>query len=536
MSEQKICKQCNEQFTVEDEDLEFYKKISPTFDGKVFEIPAPQTCPSCRMRDKLAFRNENKFYKIKSALSGKEMISPYSPDCKYKIVTQSEWYLDNWNPLEYGKDFDPSRTFFDQLMELAHRVPIPHAALSNNENSEYISNASNNKDCYLISNSGSNENCMYGVSIWDSRDCVDCYRIFNCENCFEVLNGYNSTNCYWSKDIDNCFGGYFLRDCVGCKDCFACANLNNKQYWAFNKQSSKEEIEKMIKDFNNLEASERQSKEKEINDFLASQSIKNKHIESSENATGDYINNSKNIKNSYFVDDSENANNCSNLNKGRDVFDTSFNGPGIEKSYQTVTCGLNSFGLVSCYMVYNNASNIFYSISCLDGCKDCFGCVGLRQKQYCILNKQYDKAEYERKVGEIIEKMKADGEWGKFFPLSFSPFGYNDTLAGVFFPIDETEAKTIGANWQEKRYDLDYQGEFYHPKNIASYDPKRNENAEAEIERLTKGVLQCEVTNRPFRILSRELSFYIKNNISIPTKHPEQRQKERFEKFNLYNY
>ncbi len=37
MSEQKTCKQCQKEFEVSDEDLEFYKKISPTFDGKLFE-------------------------------------------------------------------------------------------------------------------------------------------------------------------------------------------------------------------------------------------------------------------------------------------------------------------------------------------------------------------------------------------------------------------------------------------------------------------------------------------------------------------
>ena len=34
-----------------------------------------------------------------------------------------------------------------------------------------------------------------------------------------------------------------------------------------------------------------------------------------------------------------------------------------------------------------------------------FGCVGLRNKQYCILNKQYTKEEYEKLVPKIIEHM-----------------------------------------------------------------------------------------------------------------------------------
>ena len=34
-----------------------------------------------------------------------------------------------------------------------------------------------------------------------------------------------------------------------------------------------------------------------------------------------------------------------------------------------------------------------------------FGCVGVQNKQYCILNKQYTKEEYEALVPKIIEHM-----------------------------------------------------------------------------------------------------------------------------------
>src|SRR3989339_2196122 len=115
---EKTCRQCNSEFTVEDDDLAFYKKISPTFDGKTFEIPAPTMCPQCRTRLKLSFRNESKFFKIKSILSGKELISQCSPETKFKIYEQAEWASDKWDPMDYGRDFDPSRPFFEQFYEL----------------------------------------------------------------------------------------------------------------------------------------------------------------------------------------------------------------------------------------------------------------------------------------------------------------------------------------------------------------------------------------------------------------------------------
>jgi hypothetical protein len=66
--------------------------------------------------------------------------------------------------------------------------------------------------------------------------------------------------------------------------------------------------------------------------------------------------------------------------------------------------------------------------------------VGLRDKKYCILNKQYTKEEYEILVPIIIKKMKADGERGEFFPSSLSPFGYNETQAQEYFPLTKDEA------------------------------------------------------------------------------------------------
>jgi hypothetical protein len=66
----------------------------------------------------------------------------------------------------------------------------------------------------------------------------------------------------------------------------------------------------------------------------------------------------------------------------------------------------------------------------------CFGCIGLHNnEQYCILNRQYTKEEYETLVPQIIEHMIQTGEWGEFFPASLSPFGYNETVAQEYFPL-----------------------------------------------------------------------------------------------------
>lgn len=68
-----------------------------------------------------------------------------------------------------------------------------------------------------------------------------------------------------------------------------------------------------------------------------------------------------------------------------------------------------------------NTKFVYYSKECLDsaflfnciGCSDCFGCINLRNKKYCILNKQYTRDEYKEEIKKwdlgsysILEKAK----------------------------------------------------------------------------------------------------------------------------------
>jgi hypothetical protein len=39
--------------------------------------------------------------------------------------------------------------------------------------------------------------------------------------------------------------------------------------------------------------------------------------------------------------------------------------------------------------------------------------------------------------------------------------------------------------------------------------------------------IKCEVSEKPFRIISQELEFYRKHNLPIPKKHPDVRHSER---------
>ena len=83
----------------------------------------------------------------------------------------------------------------------------------------------------------------------------------------------------------------------------------------------------------------------------------------------------------------------------------------------------------------------FYSYF-LNDCSFCFGCIGLKNKSYCILNKQYTKEERYEKVDEIFSQMDADGTLGEFFPATMNPFYFNDTAAYLIDPTFTKEEVT----------------------------------------------------------------------------------------------
>ncbi len=108
------CKNCKKEFTVEPDDFSFYEKIG---------VPPPTLCPDCRFARRLVFRNERTYYRRKCDLCGRDMISVYASGVKFPVYCQKCWWSDAWDPLQYGRDFDFSRPFFEQYKEFTDIVP-----------------------------------------------------------------------------------------------------------------------------------------------------------------------------------------------------------------------------------------------------------------------------------------------------------------------------------------------------------------------------------------------------------------------------
>lgn len=110
-----------------------------------------------------------------------------------------------------------------------------------------------------------------------------------------------------------------------------------------------------------------------------------------------------------------------------------------------------------------------------------------------------------------------------------SPFGYNETVAQEYYPLDQKESENLHLKWKENDETSSYHGIYYKTLPIQEYNEKivGYEVAQKNIDSVLNGILKCEVTGKPFKIIKQELLFYIENSISLPTQHPDQRHKQR---------
>ncbi len=258
--ETKACKHCGAPFPITDKDLAFYDKISPVFAGVKYSIPAPTLCPDCRQQRRLSFRNERKLYKRKCDATGRDIISIYSPDKPFKVYHQDEWWSDKWDPLDYGRDFDFGRPFFEQFAELARTVPQLALLAKLNENCEYVSSVGNSKNCYLIFDSDFCENCSYGKNLKHCQNVTDGLFVTRCENSYSVVDCANSYGLRFAWGCNESSESSYVVDLDNAHHCFLSHTVYNKSYVFENEACSKEEYANRVAQFFSLSQSEREKK------------------------------------------------------------------------------------------------------------------------------------------------------------------------------------------------------------------------------------------------------------------------------------
>lgn len=510
-----ICRNCSQSFEIASDDLAFYEKIS---------VPPPAFCPDCRLQRRLSWRNERTLHRNRCAATGKDIISGFHPDAGYTVYDRDYWWSDSWDAMSYGMDYDPSKSFFAQYDALMRRVPHPAVFNARTTNCDYTQYTGEFKDGYLVSASWDGENIAYASRVQGIKDSLDCYIVMDGSSlCYEVVSCSKMYGCSFCEKSENCTDSMFLYGCKGCTDCFGCTNLRNKSYYIFNEPYSKEEYKKKLAEMDLGSYANLAAAKKKFVEIKLAAIHRYANMINAPQSTGDDLTNTFNCQNCFgCTKDMRDCKYVLNALEAKDSYDGYGIGAAAEMMYEAFDSGVQASRLCFVASVYGGV-NIFYSYNC-HGCGNLFGCAGLRNKQYCILNKQYSKEAFEKLRAEIVANMTSAGEYGEFFPAAISPFGYNETIAHDYFPLSKEQALAKGYKWR------DAEAAKHLPSVKAADLPDHVRDASDEI---LKEIVACASCHKPYRFIKKELDFLKRFAIALPRICFECRHQERFRKVNL---
>ena len=522
--EVKNCQNCKKEFVIEPEDFNFYEKM---------KVPAPTWCPDCRMMRRMLWRNEAVWYRRKCDATGKNVLSMFAPDSPYKVYEQSYWRSDAWDPFDYGRDYDFSKPFFEQLQDLLIAIPHPNLIQKNVINSEYANNGLNLKNCYFVGGSDTAEDGAYLFpGNLRSRECFDAFSATDTEQIYDSVGIEKSQGLRFCQDCIACSDSYLLYDCRNCINCFGCVGLRNKQFYIFNKPYSRETYRAELEQLAPWVYSKFVFARDQFKKLKLSFPHKFASIVKSENVTGDEILNARDCI--YCFDAKNNVQNCKYSryihDSAKDGHDAMIAWNSAELFYEVVS--ITAQRVIGSVLIWGGF-DVQYSYNCFD-CNNIFGCTGLHSKLYCILNKQYTKEEYEELLPKIIAHMNempykdVKGRayvYGDFLPLDISPFAYNETITQDYFPKTKEEVLSLGMRWRDqdsKNYE------------ITMENSKIPDDIHKVSDSILKEVIECahkgscsDHCATVFRIVPQELQFLRKMNAPLPRLCPLCRQGER---------
>lgn len=496
------CKKCSKDFVLDSDELGFYEKM---------KVPNPKVCPDCRFKMRAMFRNETTLYSGRECgLCGKGIISMYNPKSPYTIYCYDCFYSEKWEPRDYAMDYDENKSFLEQFGELLIKVPKITTYLSLgaglNINSEYVNMAGGCKNCYLVFNTSPAEDLMYSRGVRYGNDSSDIYFGTKFERCYECVNVQQSSGILYGKNITGSVDSYFVLNGRGLINCFGCVNLNTKSHYFLNEPMEPEEYKKKVSEI--LGSYEKtQEFKKEFEKFALTFPMRENNNIKTVNSTGDYLFECKNVRDSFEVTGAEDCRYLFSSKEARDSVGTIGYGTNSEQMLEVVASGVSS-NIIGTYGA-ENCSDILYGFYNAK-CQHCIGCDALKNGKYCILNKQYEKAEYERLRAKIIEELKEKDLYGLMIPPEFAPFAYNESIAHDNMPITKEEALAQGFRWEDDIQKTEGK-ETLKPEEIPDHIKDVQDS-------ITSEVLRCIDCNRNYKITEQELLFYRKMNIPIPRK------------------
>ena len=491
--EKRICKFTNREFTITKQEKKAYER---------FGMPLPDIYPDERHRYHFSYSNPLTLYWAKEVRTGKKILSGFDPTDHPTIYDGSFWMSADFDAREYGRDFDFSRPFFDQWKELFDAVPKPALTMLRTEDCDYSNYLADCKRCYLTFNALGAENLLYSVRAFFSKDSIELFNLTMCELSYGCIHCLKCYNVKFADFATNCVDSAFLYDCDSCSNCYQCANLKHKSYCIQNKQYTKEEYQEKMKNIDLSSYKTWRAENKKWQTFLQKEPIRAERLVNCQDSDGILLTNCRNCHRCFTMVEGDN-----NYNSfGQQVTDScDADGWNGSASLLRTTAALSSRDIYFSWGGENSYS-IGYSYIMMNS-HDCFGCYGVKNGAYCLLNKEYTQKEYKKILPKVIAHMKKTGEWGQWFPHSMSPYYYDETDASLIFSVTGEEAKRMGLRMRKQKRREKSEG------SPVSKIPDRV--ADFKKADLKKSFL-CEETDRAYKITKEELAMHKQLGVPLP--------------------
>lgn len=296
-------------------------------------------------------------------------------------------------------------TFFEELHRLLKQQPKPPSNIFHSENCTYGNYITRSKNLLYSFDASQSSDSMY---LFDSHMCVnsmDCDYCVECESCYECVDTFRCYNCEFVQKADNTRDSSFSYDLSNCDHVFGCVNLKNKSYCVFNRQLSEAAYHEAVKKYVAMGA----ERVLEMLEDLKKQYPRTQSAgERNENSPyGNYIYENKNCYMCFDAARNEESGYLYDSYDNSFCYDLSYSANHNEFCYQLVNCEkMNNCTFTA---DSSNCEESSYLFNCR-GVKNCFGCVDLQYKQYCILNRQLTQEAYERTLSELVATLNLSAQ------------------------------------------------------------------------------------------------------------------------------
>lgn len=493
---ERVCPISGETWEMTEEELKWMRK---------FSVPPSDLHPMVRRRWLNGFNLGVEMWRNKDMLTGESILSYVHPDNPIPVVKDKSWFEQDWS--KEAIDLDTSKPFFDQMRELVFKVPVPALRSYNPPINSVGASFISVEDSFMVfAGVKDTKRSGYGWLLNDIENCQDLFSAYSSRYSFSINHCERLHNCRVALQSFDCLNSSFLFDCRNCEDCFGGFNLRNRKFVFWGEQLTEEEYRKRVAEIDlTSHKTFSEQKDRYIN-YLAKEAIwpENFNVQT-EDCTGDYIVKSVRCHDGHTLKDAKDLYQCqlSHSNCEQSAYTSGF----ANSSDMYMCAGITNSSDCKFCSSSSACQNSEYLFSCRD-CESCFGCVGLRNKKFCILNKQYTEEEYWKKVDEIKTSMV---EYGTMLPADFSPAGF-EFASDIFFDYPKKELEALKApHFDPNVGSVQDTAGMMDPESL----PDRLEDCE---EFVGKPLLDKEL-NRAFAVRKDDYAFYKKLGLPFPRRH-----------------